>query len=230
MNETGNLAPTTSMAFEDIDLRVGAPMQMQQEGISGRQQFNIRYVGAIAGVSFLTTLPRHEDSTIWLRPGSLVTFRVLASTHVYAFTASTLRAHSRPSDYAHFSLPGAVHCREVRRHLRAEVRLPVQIRRPDGSQSMAILHDISVGGATLELVGLLASPGDTIGIEIPLILPELVRKLLLTAWVRNCSDYQASVDQGRFRYGVEFQEMGSEDSLHLHYFIDHAIAELHVRC
>jgi c-di-GMP-binding flagellar brake protein YcgR len=221
---------THSAAFEDIDLRPGAALQMQQEGVSGREQFTVRYVGAIPGVSFLATVPRRDGTPIWLPQGSQVTFRVLASVHAYAFTTAVLRARSRPAPYAHFAIPERVRYREVRRHPRVEVRLSAEITRADGTRSMAILRDISLRGATLEMAGMLAATGDTIRVDLPLILPELARKLEVDAVVRNCSDFEGSVEQGRFHYGIEFVEMSEEHSMLLHYFIDHLIAEMHARC
>jgi hypothetical protein len=217
------------VAFEDMDLRVGIALQMEQESASGREQFNVRYVGALPGVSFLASVPRRGDSPIWLRQGAQVTFRVLAGTHAYAFATTVLRARSRPASYAHFALPETVRSRAVRKHARALVRLPAEIERADGTRSMAILHDLSLRGATLELVGILAAQGDPISIEIPLILPEVARKLAIRAIVRNCSDFEDSVEKGRFRYGVEFVELEEQDAILLHYFIDHLIAEQHAR-
>ena len=223
----GDLA---EVGFEDMNLRVGTAMQMQQESASGKEQFAVRYIGEIPGVSFLTTLPKRGDSAIWMRQGALLTFRVLAGTDVYAFSTTVLRARSRPASYAHFALPGVVRSRAVRRYLRVETTLPVEVTRADATHTMAILYDLSLRGATLELVGVLASPGDPIRVEVPLILPEVTKKLELNAVVRNCSDYEDSVAKGRFRYGIEFVDITEEDSLLLHYFIDHLIAELHARC
>lgn len=221
---------TGLVGFDDMNLRVGVILQMQQEDVSGKVQYGVRFIGAIPAVSFLATLPIRDDKAIWMRPGSPATFRVLSGTHVYAFATSVVRARSRPSSYAHFAIPEVVHSRTVRRHPRAEVRLPVEIERADGTRSMAILRDISLRGATVEMVGILASPGDSVLVDVPLILPELTRKLTLKALVRNCSDYEASVEKGRFRYGVEFIEIQEEDSIMLHYFINHLVAELHARC
>jgi len=217
------------VGFEQINLKVGVAMQMQQKALASPVNHNVQYIGAIPGVSFLITLPRVDDGPIWLRQGSKATFRALVGTHIYAFNTSVLRARSRPSSYAHFAIPEVVHSRSVRRHPRVETRLPVEITRADATRSMAIMYDLSLRGATLELVGVLASPGDTISIDLPLILPELTRKLELTAVVRNCGDYLASVAKGRFRYGVEFVEVSEDDSMLVHYFVDHLIAELHAR-
>lgn len=217
------------VGFEDMNLRCGASLQMERDSVDGKEQFGVRYIGAIPGISFLTTLPRQGDTAIWMRQGVPIRFRVLAGTDVYAFSTTVLRARSRPASYAHFVLPDVVFSRTVRRHARVETRLPVAVTRADGTHSMAILHDLSLRGATLELVGILANQGDPVSIDLPLILPEVTKRLELKAVVRNCSDYQDSVEKGRFRYGIEFLDIAEEDSLLLHYFIDHLIAELHAR-
>lgn len=215
--------------FEDMHLRVGAALQMRQTTAQGVSQFNVQYIGAIKGLSFLTTLPKVGDTAIWLRPGVKVSFRALAGTHVYAFDASTLRARSKPHSYAHFSLPAEVHYRPVRRDPRIEVRLPVELRRPDGTRTLAIMRDLSLRGATLELAGMLAEPGGMIDLEIPVILPELIRTLGLRAAVRNSADLDACIEKGQFRYGVEFEAPEEEGAILLHYYIDHLIAEQHAK-
>lgn len=215
--------------FEDMGLRGGITLQMRQEGTVEVAQYPVRYIGMIAGVSFLTTLPVREDGVIWLRQGSLFSFRALAGTHLYAFDARALRAHTRPSPYAHFTVPDKVHYRAVRRDPRVETRLPAEIERPDGTRSMAIVRDISLRGATLELAGFLADPGDPIRIDLPLILPELSKKMEMRAVVRNGADHLVSVERAWFRYGIEFVEIDEENAILLHYFIDHLIAELHAK-
>jgi hypothetical protein len=205
-------------------------MHLQLAGIESPVKHHVQFIGVLPSVSFLTTIPMQNGKPIWLRPGVPVTFRVLMNTHVYAFKTSSLRAHTRPGAYAHFLLPEIIHSRSVRRYPRVEMRLPVEITRPDKTRSMAILHDISLRGATLEMVGVLGSSGDYIGIDLPLIVPELTKNMRLSAIVRNCSDYLSSIEQGRFRYGIEFVDVSDDDSLLLHYFIDHLIAELHANC
>ncbi len=224
----GNRQPQLHEAdFDDMHLRVGMSLQMRQTSANGVQQFTVQYIGTIPGLSFLTTLPKVGETPIWLRPGVKLSFRALVGTHAYAFDTSTLRARSKPCSYAHFAIPPRVQYRSVRRDPRIDIRLPVEVRRADGTRTMAIMRDLSLRGATLELVGKLADTGDSVAIDMPVILPELARTLALNAIVRNCTDYIESVDKGRFRYGVEFAALDEEGGILLHYFIDHMIAEQH---
>jgi len=218
------------VAFDDMDLRGGKAMQMQLADISEPASHNVQFIGVLPDISFMTTIPVRAGKPIWLRPGIAVKFRVLIGTHVYAFKTTSLRAHSRPGPYAHFKAPEVVHGRPVRRDPRVELRLPVEIKRSDKTHSMAILNDLSLRGATLEMVGVLGNVGDVFNIDLPLILPELRKKLNLSATVRNCSDYAASIEQGRFRYGIEFVDISEGDSILLHYFINHLMAELRAKC
>jgi hypothetical protein len=213
-----------------MSLRGGQAMHMQLAGLETSMKHHVQFIGVLPSISFITTIPFQNGKPIWLRPGVQATFRVLMNTHVYAFKTTSVRAHSRPGGYAHFLLPETIHSRSVRSHTRVEMLLPVEITRPDKTRSMAILHDISLRGATLEMVGVLGSLGDHLGIDVPLIVPELTKKVSLSAVVRNCSDYLPSIERGRFRYGIEFVDVNEDDSLLLHYFIDHIIAELHANC
>jgi c-di-GMP-binding flagellar brake protein YcgR len=213
--------------FNDMALPVGTVLKLSQESATGMAHFPVRYIGAIAGVSFLTTLPKRDDGVIWMRAGGRVTFRVLAGTNIYAFATTVLRAHTRPSPYAHFALPAAVRYKPVRRDLRVATRLAVEVETGDGIRTRATMRDLSLGGAILEADGLPAILGDALRIELPLTLPELSRTLVLPAVVRNCSGHAESAGQGRFRYGVEFDPVPEQDGVLLHYFIDHLVAEPH---
>lgn len=226
---TAQAGESGETGFDDMALRGGALLQLNREGGGGANRIMVRYIGVIAGVSFLTTLPRRDDGVVWVPPGSTVTFRVLSGTDAYAFTTTALRAHTRPSPYAHFAIPETVRYRPVRRDLRVETRLPVEIECEDGKRSPALMLDLSRQGAILELAGLVAAPGDAIRVELPLVLPELSKTLGLPAVVRNCSGYAESAEKGRFRYGIEFDRVPEPDAILLHYFIDHLIAEEHAR-
>jgi len=227
--QAGESGESSEAAFADMALRGGAMLQLNHEGGGGPTRFMVRYIGVIAGVSFLTTLPRRDDGVVWVPPGSQVTFRVLSGTDAYAFTTTALRAHTRPSPYAHFVIPETVRRRPVRRDLRVETRLPVAVEWGDGGRSPAVMLDLSRQGAILELGGLVATPGDAVRVELPLALPELSRTLHLPAVVRNCSGHAESAEQGSFRYGIEFDPLPEQEAILLHYYIDHLIAEQHAR-
>lgn len=211
--------------FADMHLKVGEIMVVQPQVGFEQAAFTVNFIGAHGQMSFLTSLPLVGEQGMWIAPGNPYSFRVVHGVYAYAFSARSLRAHSRPYPYAHFAIPEAVKFRQIRRSHRLETRLPAEVKRPDGSRSLAILRDVSEHGARLELTGMLGDIGTRIGLELPIILPELPVTLALTAIVRNNSDMERAISSGRFLYGVEFEPLPESDAALLQHFIDHLLVE-----
>lgn len=213
------------IVFADIHLPLGELLHMQALGVADDTTYPVRFIGALEGQGLITTLPVVGGKGIWIPPGSSFVFRVLWSVYALAFTCRALRAHSRPYPHVHFSYPDGIQSKQIRSAPRHATRLPVEISRSDGTRTLAIMRDISLRGAHLELTAPLGELGDCCGFVIPLILPEVVSQLKLTGVIRNATNLEKAMADGRFRYGVEFDEMTEQDTLMLHYFIDHLVAE-----
>jgi len=217
--------PHHEVFFADVHLRIGETLQMQPVGLTDETSYPVRFIGALEGQSLITSLPLVEGKGIWIPPGSTFVFRVLWGIYALAFTCRALRAHSRPYPYVHFSYPEAIRSKQIRGAPRHATRLPVEATRGDGTHTLAIMRDISLRGAHLELTAPLGEKGDTCEFVIPLILPEVISQLKLTCVIRNMSNLAKAMAEGRFRYGIEFGKMNDQDTLLLHYFIDHLVAE-----
>lgn len=213
-------------AFLDMHLKVGEPLIAQPLAGFEAEPFTVSYIGAHGRMSFLTSLPAVGDKGMWITPGSRFKFRVVHGMYAYAFTAQSLRAHSRPYPYAHFSMPESVKYRQIRQSHRLETRLPVEIRRANGSRTLAIMRDISEHGAKLELSGVLDEVGAEITLTIPILLPQATSSITVNASIRNSGDLERAVSAGRFFYGVSFTPLAAEDGSLLQHFIDHLMVEL----
>jgi hypothetical protein len=213
------------IAFADVHLQVGEVLNMQAQGVADEVTYQVRFIGALEGHSLITTLPMAGGKGIWIPPGSTFVFRTLWGIYALAFTCRALRAHSRPYPYVHFSYPESVRSRQIRVTPRHATRLPVEAIRGDGTRTLAILRDISLHGAHLELTAPLGVIGAGCEFVIPLILPEVVSQLKLPGTIRNASNRDRAMAEGRFRYGIEFGTMNDQDAMLLHYFIDHLLAE-----
>jgi len=145
--------------------------------------------------------------------------------YAYAFTSSLLCHHAQPYPHAHFAIPAAVKYRQVRQAIRLDTRLPVELRRANGTQTLAIMLDISQFGAKLELSGFLDEVGAEIEVSIPIVLPDRASNIRAAASIRNVSDTDRSMASGRFHYGIAFKDLGSEDVSLLEHFIEHLLVE-----
>jgi len=213
------------IAFADIHLQIGEVLNMQAQGLADDTTYQVRFIGAHEGYSLITTLPTVAGKGIWIPPGNTFVFRTLWSIYALAFTCRALRAHSRPYPYVHFSYPEAVRSRQIRAAPRHTTRLPVEATRGDGTRTLAIMRDISLHGAHLELTAPLGDIGASFEFVVPLILPEVVSQLQLPGVIRNAVNRDKAMAEGHFRYGIEFGTMDERDTLLLHYFLDHLQAE-----
>ncbi len=214
-----------STDFSDMHLRVGETLLVQPMASTEAESFSVSFIGAHSPSSFLTTLPSVGEKSIWVIPGSRFKFRVLHGMYAYAFTSRSLRAHSRPYPYAHFSIPDDIKFRQIRNSHRLDTRLPVEIVRANGLRTLAIMRDISLHGAKLEMTGILDEVGEQVVLTIPILLPETTDNLTVLATVCNCSDLARSISTGRFIYGVSFVTQTEEGELLLQHFINHLLAE-----
>jgi len=112
--------------FADMHLKVGEILIVQPLAGFEAEPFTANFIGAHGRMSFLTSLPIVGDKGLWITPGSSFKFRVVHGMYAYAFSARSLRAHSRPYPYAHFSMPESVKYRQIRQSHRLETRLPVE--------------------------------------------------------------------------------------------------------
>lgn len=211
--------------FTDMHLKVGEHMVVHSLVGAEAEPFSVSFIGAFGHHSFLTSLPLMGDKGMWIPLGNKYSFRVVHGVYVYAFTTHCLRARSRPYPYAHFALPESVKYRQIRQSQRLETRLPVEISRADGSRTLAIMRDLSVHGAKLEMTGMLDTVGEEVTLSIPILLPDLTRSLSVTATIRNSDDPDHAISAGCFHYGVGFMPLDLEDSVLLQRFIDHALVE-----
>lgn len=211
--------------FADMHLVTGETLVAQAETVIESEHFTVSYIGAHGHLSFLTSLPVQGDKGMWITPGSRFLFRVVHGVYAYAFSARALRAHSRPYPYAHFSMPESVKYRQIRQSHRLETRLPAEITRANGGRSLAILRDISLHGAKLELSGVLDEIGARLSLSVPIILPGQASAILLDAVIRNSMDLDRSIAVGRFLYGVQFVDPSAESISLLERFIEHLLVE-----
>jgi hypothetical protein len=208
-----------TVAFEDIRLKAGDTLQMQQIGALDQSHYTVRYIGALRDASLLTTVPLIDQEGMWLRPFSRYIFRTLAGSHVYAFVCQVVKARAHPYPYAHFSYPDSVEARRVRDSPRVNLRLASEAELAGDLLVPVTLLDLSRHGALVEADYPLGGAGATLRIELPIYLAEVNRKLVLNALIRNRIEAQPP------RYGLEFQGLADDDALLLHFFIDHLVAE-----
>ncbi len=216
--------PSQTVDADRLRLNVGDILHIQIAGSQDETQYSVRYLGALKGQSLMVTLPLVNGEPIWMKPGGSYIFRTLSGMHVFAFTTKVLKARSKPFAYAHFTYPTALQARQVRRAARVKLNLPIMVRRPDGQQVAATLLDLSLIGLLLEASEPLGAIGDSLDIELPIALDEVNKRLSLKVTLRNSASLGTGPEKAPVRAGLEFGRLDNDDTLLLHYFIDHQIA------
>ncbi len=210
-----------SLRFEDMGLRVGASLSMRSANANAdATRHRVEFIGAVRGKSLLVTLPLVNGKGLWLPQGQQYVFHTVEGMHAYAFTGDVLRARNSPLPYVHFSYPTRIDARQVRSAYRVKLRLPVVVTSPAGQRD-ALLLDLSMSGALLEMADAGWQDGEAVSLIVPVELQEASSQVTLAAVVRNRIEPFAG---GATRYGVEFAGLPQNDALLLHYYIDHAIA------
>lgn len=210
-------------SFTGMHLRVGETMIAQPLSGFEAEPFAVSFIGAHRNISFLVSLPLTGNQGRWVTPGNQYKFRVVHGKHVYAFTARSLRAHSRPYPYAHFSIPEIVKYRQVRDAYRLEIHLPVDILTAAGARTPVSMRDLSEHGARLETNERVGEVGCELKLEIPL--PDRDEPLAVSASICNRDDPDLAAAAGRYRYGVSFTFAAPRDEERLRHFIDHTLVE-----
>lgn len=217
-------SPSQTVGADMLRLNVGDTLHMQIAGTLDDTQYSVRYLGGLRGQSLMTTLPIVDGDPIWMRPGGGYILRALSGMYVYAFTTKVLKARSKPYPYAHFAYPESVQMRQVRRATRVKLNLPILVRRPDGKEIPATLQDLSLNGVLIEIAETLGMIGDDMDVELPIALDEVNKHLRLNATLRNSASLGNGPEKAPLRAGLEFGRLSNDDTLLLHYFIDHQIA------
>jgi len=111
----------------------------------------------------------------------------------------------------------------VRKSARVSMHLEIELRDAGGNAIPGTLLDLSMHGARIEISA--SMEDDQVQLVLPIRLDEVHSQLCLKASIRNLEKTDTSKASPSCRLGVEFGELGEQEAMLLHYFIDHAIAE-----
>lgn len=212
------------VSFDQMRLQVGDALRLtpNEDGASS-VHYTVQFIGALQGKGLITSLPVASDKGVWMPPGSGYVVRVLSGTHAYAFTSQVIRARATPYPHVHFQYPASVQARRVRKSARVSMQLEIELSDANGTAISGILLDLSMHGARIEISAPLE--GEQVQLVLPIELDEVQSQLKLKARIRNREKMDQLRERPSCHLGVEFGELGEQEAMLLHYFIDHAIAE-----
>lgn len=210
---------------DTLHLKVGDTLHMQIADALDDTQYSVRYLGGLKGQSIMTTLPSIDGNPLWLKPGSSYIFRALNGLYVHVFNTRAIKARAKPYAYAHFDYPEHIETRQVRRAARVRLNMPSRVELVDGTWVEVLLQDLSLNGILLQAPRAIGLVGNDVRVELPIALDDVDRHLTLTAILRNSAVVGKDPESAQVRCGLEFGRLSNDDTLLLHYFIDHQNAK-----
>jgi len=197
--------------------------RLRVECAAPKCRFAAELVGYRVGASVLISAPRAGSRVRRIAEGTPLTVRLMAGNRVCAFTSRLLAIADSPFGYWHLEYPKRVEVRRIRTSTRVPVRLRVAVDSQDDECLKAALPcaglctDISLHGACIETLQPVAEPGDALFLTLRLGVAGIDQVMLVPALVRNREPMASG--EGRFRFGVEFQELEEEAHLTLSAFV-----------
>lgn len=132
--------------FKDMNLQVGARLQMALDRGSKKPIFYTELIGYVDGEYLIVKTPFENGLSVQMRTDETVTLRILSGVDVFTLTCKVKTIFRGPYYYMHLSFPTDIKAVALRGAVRAKVNLPVQV---NGIAGAGVICDISVTGAAI---------------------------------------------------------------------------------
>jgi hypothetical protein len=130
--------------FKDINLQVGARLQMALQHGTKQQIYYTELIGYVDGEYLIVKTPFENGLSVPMQVDKQVVLRILSGVDVFTLACEIKNIFRAPHYYMHLSFPTDIKATALRSAVRAKVRLPVQV---NGIAGAGIITDISVTGA-----------------------------------------------------------------------------------
>ncbi|MGZ5050681.1 MAG: flagellar brake protein [Methylobacter sp.] len=192
--------------FRDINLQVGARLQMSRQYDNPKAIFYTELIGYVEGKYLIVKTPFENGLSVPMNVDELVTLRILSGMDVYVLDCRVKHVFLSPHYYMHLSFPTDIQSVTLRSAIRAKVHLPVIANGVAG-----IINDVSVNGAAIIADKALGAPNDEIPIsfEFPIKLAGQNAQISVGATIRNVQQLPGKkVDTPiKYSHGVSFHEL-----------------------
>lgn len=218
------------MKFEELNLDLGYPLQMQINAPDGRpERMGSRLIGRVAKHALIVAVPRLHGRSVRFRPGQKVIIRTMAANGVGVFT-TTVQSHiSDPYPLVFVDYPEEVAFKGVRNSTRVAVELPAKVINRSQLEDQMFdvrIGDMSLSGCRIELEQPAGDIGDKVQIKADINVCGLQRTLTLDGVLRSRVERSTQEKQQQVPavHGVEFVEPDDDQRLLLCAYVYHAMA------
>lgn len=194
--------------FKEINLQVGARLQMALQHGSTQSIYYTELIGYVDGEYLILKTPFENGLSVQMQVDEQVTLRILSGVDVFTLTCRIKNIFRAPHYYMHLSFPTDIKAIALRGAVRVKVHLPVQV---NGGAGAGVISDISVTGAAIIVDSALGEPNEEILIsfEFPIKPSNQSARIDTSATIRSIQALP-SKKQGappRFSHGILFREL-----------------------
>lgn len=215
------------IVLEEARLQIGDLVQLQSMSDDKVERYSVRLIGLSKSRSVLVTTPMVDNKYLLMREGQGFILRAFSGKSAYAFTTQVLKSVSAPYPYLHLAWPKFVRSLVVRKGARADVRVICAITSCDDVpiQAAGTLLNLSAGGALMAAKQPPGAKGQKLKIKFKTVVSGVESLLELPAMIRAVNLDQSGETDTPYQLGLQFVDIGAEDSIPLLAFVYHELLE-----
>ena len=208
-----------AQASGPLGLQVGTLLQIKAPDDGGRAAAS-RLIGFIDQGLFVSW-PQFGGKDATFQAGEEVLLRGFTGRSIHSFRCTVTAVCRSPFRYLVLSVPTEVQQVPVRSSPRVQTRLAAQLLHPDDDTAsaprLAVLSDLSAGGALVQTAAPLPAPGTRLQLRFVLRTVGTDSEITVDAWARNPARDDGDAEFPAF--GVAFDLLGEREAALLHCYI-----------
>ncbi|MBP0620418.1 flagellar brake protein [Cupriavidus consociatus] len=215
-----------------LGLQVGTLLHIKHEGESARAAAS-RLIGFIEQGLFVTW-PQLGGRDLPLQAGDTVLLRGFSGQAIHSFTSTITAVCRSPFRYLVLSAPTNLHATPVRKAARVPTRLAAYLTEPPedddgdhgvsvavraGTARLALLSDLSTGGALVQTTAPSPAPGSRVRLRFQLRAASFDSEVIVDGWVRAAPGAIGQEDGDFPAFGVAFDLLAEREMALLQCYI-----------
>lgn len=195
-------------AFKDINLQVGARLQITLQHSSKQAIYYTELIGYVDGEYLIIKTPMEKGLSVQMQVDDPLILRILSGVDVVTMACRVKTIFRGPHYYMHLTFPTDIKSIALRGAIRAKVNLPVQVNGVDGA---GVITDISVTGAGIVANQALGEPNQEVSIyfEFPIKPTKQNAHIDTGVTIRSIQQLPSKKKDAppRFAHGISFHDI-----------------------
>ena len=219
--------------FDEMNLQIGERVELERIDSADKTRYFTTLIGYMRNQSLLVKTPIAGGLPLSIADEAVMAVRVFSGTKAFAFVVPVMRVCTSPAHYIHLAFPSTIQCAEIRKALRVSLRLTAKAKAVNVREfpQEVEITDLSISGAHVESDKLLGQKGQHLQLSLAFRINPNDYEAHLNVKARIQSvEHHTPAREGAAVYvhGVEFEDLGSAESILLQsYIYQLLIAEHH---